>query len=108
MVYTTEQISRIVEPIAKKYGLPAVYLFGSYARGTATEESDIDFLVDTTGTALRSLFTLGGLYNDLDEAFDKSIDMVTMGAITQETSKPGQLLFRENVMRERKQIYAVA
>ena len=108
MVYTTEQISRIVEPIAKKYGLPAVYLFGSYARGTATEDSDIDLLVDTTGTALRTLMTLGGLYNDLEEAFEKPIDMVTVGAVTQETTRAGQLLFRENVMRERKQIYAVA
>ena len=75
MIYTTEQIGRIVEPIAKRYGLPAVYLFGSYARGTATEDSDIDFLVDTTGTALKSLFALGGLYNDFEEAFDKQIDM---------------------------------
>ncbi len=108
MVYSIEEIGRIVEPVAKKYGLPAVYLFGSYARGTATEESDIDLLVDTTGTSLRTLFTLGGLYMDLEEAFEKPVDMVTMGAITQPTTRAGQLLFRENVMKERKQIYAVA
>ena len=48
MIYTLEQIRDAVAPIAKKYQIPAVYLFGSYARGTATEESDIDLLVDTT------------------------------------------------------------
>lgn len=108
MIYTTEQIRTIVEPIAKKYGLPAVYLFGSYARGTATEKSDIDFLVDTTGTALRSLFALGGLYNDLDEAFDKPVDMVTLGAVQQRPQMPSDEDFRDNVLRERKMIYAVS
>ena len=108
MIYTTEQISRIVEPIAKKYDLAAVYLFGSYARGTATEDSDIDLLVDTTGTALKSLLALGRLYSDFEEAFVKPVDMVTVGSLKQETTRAGQLLFRENVIRERKQIYAVA
>ena len=40
MIYTIEEIRRIITPIAKKYRLPAVYLFGSYARGDATETSD--------------------------------------------------------------------
>ena len=35
MVYSMEQIQALVAPIARKYGLRAVYLFGSYARGTA-------------------------------------------------------------------------
>ena len=42
MVYTIDEIRQIITPIAKKYGLPAVYLFGSYARGTANEDSDVD------------------------------------------------------------------
>ena len=33
MIYSHEQLSRLVTPIAKKYHIPAVYLFGSYARG---------------------------------------------------------------------------
>ncbi|MGM9606129.1 MAG: nucleotidyltransferase family protein [Oscillospiraceae bacterium] len=52
----------IIQPIAEKYQIPAIYLFGSYARGTATDESDIDLLVDITGTSLTSLFSLGALY----------------------------------------------
>ena len=108
MIYTTEQIGQIVEPIAKRYGLPAVYLFGSYARGTATEDSDIDFLVDTTGTALKSLFALGGLYNDFEEAFDKQIDMVTVGALTEDNGRRSRAMFRENVMKDRVRIYAVS
>ena len=47
--YSIDEISRRVAPVAKSYGLPAVYLFGSYARGEATPESDIDLLVDIAG-----------------------------------------------------------
>lgn len=45
-VYTTAEIADKVRPIAKAYGIDKIYLFGSYARGEATEESDIDFYVE--------------------------------------------------------------
>ena len=69
-VYTIDKICAIAAPIATKYGLPFLYIFGSYARGTASSASDIDFLVDTTGTQLTSLFKLGALYMDLEAAFN--------------------------------------
>ena len=47
MVYTVEQIAQHILPVAQKYGLKAVYLIGSYDRGTATEYRDIDILIDT-------------------------------------------------------------
>lgn len=108
MIYTLDEIKAIVAPIAEKYHLPAVYIFGSYARGTATDESDIDLLVDTSGTELTSLFALGGLYCDLEEALGKELDLVTVDSLTQKARMPSDLTFRENVNRERKQIYAVA
>ncbi len=45
MVYTTAEIAKRVRPVAERYRLNAVFLFGSYARETAAEESDIDLLV---------------------------------------------------------------
>ena len=47
MIYTIEEIRNRVLPVIQKYNIPAMYLFASYARGEATEESDLDFLVDT-------------------------------------------------------------
>ena len=44
-VYEREMICNIVKPIADKYRIREVYLFGSYARGEATRNSDLDFLV---------------------------------------------------------------
>ena len=105
MIYTIEEIRRIITPIAKKYRLPAVYLFGSYARGDATETSDLDFLVDTTGTELKSLLTLGALYTELEEAFQKPIDLISL---TQRAQMPSEEAFRDTVWKERVNLYEVA
>ena len=44
-VFSLDDIKAMVKPIAEKYHVEAIYLFGSYARGEADEESDLDFLV---------------------------------------------------------------
>ena len=72
MVYTLEEISRRVRPVAEKYKLKAVYVFGSYARGEANEDSDIDLLIDDTNSGLRGL-AYGGLCYDLEEALEKKM-----------------------------------
>ena len=45
-IYTIEEIQKIVSPIAAYHGVERVFLFGSYARGEATPDSDLDFRVD--------------------------------------------------------------
>jgi predicted nucleotidyltransferase len=105
MTYTIEQIRERIEPVARKYGLPAVYLFGSYAKGEATEDSDVDILVDKTGTSLVGMFALGGLYNDLCEAMGKQIDLVTTGALEQKCTNERTPWFVENLNREKVKIY---
>ena len=62
-------------PIASRYGIAALYLFGSYARGDATPESDLDFRVDRDGVT--DMLALGGLYSDLEEGFGKKLDVLT-------------------------------
>ncbi len=44
-VFLLEDIANIVKPIAKKYGVKELYLFGFYARGEADGNSDLDFLM---------------------------------------------------------------
>ena len=108
MIYTLEQLKELIAPIAEKYRLSAVYLFGSYARGTAKEASDVDLLVDTTGTSLISLFALGALYCDLEDAQQKRVDLITISALQQRAQLPSEQDFRQTVMRERVKLYAVA
>lgn len=80
-VYTIEEIKMIARPIAQKYNIAALYLFGSYARGTADKHSDIDFRVDRTG--LKNLLDLGSLYCDLQESFLKDLDLLTTQMLSQ-------------------------
>lgn len=108
MIYMIDEIRRIVKPIAEKYRLPAVYLFGSYARGTANERSDVDLLVDTTGTELKSLLTLGALYNDLEEALGKKIDLITVSSLRQSLQIPSEKAFRDTVWKEKVSLYDAA
>ena len=79
MVYTTEDIKRITVPIAKAYGIRRLSLFGSYARGEATEDSDVDILINKGNLA--GGWTIGGLYADLCEALGKELDMVTVTGV---------------------------
>ena len=108
MVYDLEEIQRRIIPIAQKYRLSAVYLFGSYARGTARADSDLDFLVDTAGTEIKSLFSLGALYNDLEDAFQVPVDLITVNALTQRAQMPGDAAFRDMVWKEKVVLYDAA
>ena len=104
VVYTIEQLRERISPVADKYRLRAVYLFGSYAKGKATEQSDVDILVDRTDSIVKG-WIIGGLYNDLCESVGKGIDMVTTHALTQDGINDHTPWFTENVMIESVQIY---
>ena len=105
MIYTIIQVKERIKPIADKYGLLAVYLFGSYANGSATEDSDIDILIDKTGSSLLGMFAMGGLYNDLCEAVGKNISLVTISALEQESKLERTPWLVENLDKEKVKIY---
>ena len=65
-------------------------------------------LVDTTGTALTSLLRLGALYCDLEAAFGKPIDLITVGSILQPSPTESDSDFAAAVLRERVKLNAVA
>lgn len=41
-VLTLKKIKETIKPILNSYGIKDIYLFGSYARGEANSQSDID------------------------------------------------------------------
>ena len=87
MIYTIDEIKEKVAPVAKKYNLKAVYLFGSYARGEAGEDSDVDLLIDRSGSTINSMFDMGGLYNDMEESVGKEIDIITQDTLDQKRTR---------------------
>ena len=73
--YTVDEIKNIVAPIAQEYGVDSLYLFGSYSKGSASEKSDIDLLIDKG--KIRSLFALTGFRLALEDALRLPVDLVT-------------------------------
>jgi len=76
MVYTIEEIRRIVVPIAKEYGVAKISLFGSYAKQKTTENSDLDFIMDKGDVVGLQYFSL---LRKLENAFNCDIDLITTG-----------------------------
>lgn len=76
-MYTLEEIRDKSVPIAVKYGIQRMGLFGSYARGDQDEDSDLDFLV--TKGKMQGLIQYMGFVRDLEEVFGCHVDVVTDG-----------------------------
>ncbi len=74
--YTIEEIKEKAVPIAKKYGVKTLWLFGSYARGEADAESDVDFIIDRGRIVGIEYF---GFVLDLEEIFKCHVDVVSTG-----------------------------
>ena len=77
MVFTIEDIKKRVIPIVIKYGINTFSLFGSYACGEATEDSDLDFVMDKGD--LRGLQYVS-LVQDLEDEFDCHVDVISKGS----------------------------
>lgn len=75
MSYTIDEIKSKAVPVAKSYGIGKLSLFGSYARGEATEDSDIDFFIDKG--KIRGLMQYFAFVNALEEVFMCHVDVVT-------------------------------
>ena len=92
-VLSLNRIKEIVKPIALKYQVKEIYLFGSYARGEATDESDLDFLV--FGGENFKLPLIFSLAEELREAFQKNVDVFEIHEVNQ------QSVFYDTIMKER-------
>ena len=72
---TIKQIQHFARLIFERHPqIKCAYLFGSYARGEATEESDVDILVTIDGVMGMELY---GVANELEEKLHKKVDLVT-------------------------------
>ena len=81
-IYAIDELRALISPIAAQYGVDRIFLFGSYARGQATENSDVDLRTDKGN--VKGLFTLGALYSDLEERLGKKLDLLTTGSLDQQ------------------------
>ncbi len=92
-VFTIKDIISLVKPIAEKYKVNEIYLFGSYARGEADENSDLDFLV--FGGEEFKLTMIFVLAEELREILKKDVDVFEINEINKDSN------FYDRIMRER-------
>ena len=78
--YTIAEIRNKITNTARQYGIQKAYLFGSYARGEAGLESDIDICIEKGN--LRTLFELSGFCQDLEETLGNKVDVVTTASLS--------------------------
>ena len=91
-IFTLESITAMVKPLAEKYHVKEIYLFGSYARGEADEKSDLDFLVfGGENFKLTNVLALG---EDLREVLKKKVDIFEIREVNQDSE------FYKTIMRE--------
>lgn len=77
-----EQLREQIQTIAAQYGISQIRVFGSVARGEATDESDIDLLVEMEPE--RSLLDRIGCIQDLSDLLTCRVDVVTLKNIREE------------------------
>lgn len=90
---TVENIVNLVKPIAEKYRVREMYLFGSYARGEAREDSDLDFLVFGGEDFKPTL--IFALAEDIREALNRNADVFEIREIDTDSE------FYASIMKER-------
>lgn len=65
-----------IDLILGRYGARNARVFGSVARGEATEDSDVDLIVDLDAQGAEALWVLSGLSEDLRQLLGIRVDVV--------------------------------
>ncbi len=74
---TINQIAEAAKTAAAEYPITRIDLFGSYANGTNTENSDVDLLVEFDRSQIITLLTLSGLKIRMEELLNTSVDVIS-------------------------------
>lgn len=96
-IYIIEQLRAMLIPVFRLYGVKSAILFGSYGKGEAGADSDIDLLVDSRLRGLRFV----GLLEDVRSTVDKDVDLLDIShvednsKVQEEIKKTGVLLYEE-------------
>ena len=90
-VLTISKIKKIIIPILNKYGITDINLFGSYARGEANSNSDVDIYCDRGN--IKNLVEQGKMEDKLEEALGKEVDIVF-------SSSKMDSFFKEQIMED--------
>jgi predicted nucleotidyltransferase len=97
-----DSIRLMILPVVLKYGIERATLFGSYARGEAKEDSDVDFLIECNGIDTMTEYL--SLTDDLKTAIGKNVDIVMYDALQTDRSRAAKRL-RQNIEKDKVIVY---
>ena len=101
-VMSIDSIQYLIVPVAKRYGLSKVSLFGSYARGEARPDSDIDLIAE--GGNYKGLFEYADMIERFEQALGKKIDLVTRTSLN-ESDRESTRRFAEKIEQDEVLLY---
>lgn len=87
MNQSISQLKEKIAPILKEAGVVRSSLFGSFARGENTPESDIDILIEFAPEKVMGFFGFIGLQHKLEDILGKKVDLVTYRSINHRLKK---------------------
>lgn len=88
---TEEIIRNVVHGLKSAYALRTVSIFGSYAEGRATADSDLDLLVEFDQPTI-SLIKLNSLKYDLEDALGLPVDVIHAPLPADSMIQPGKVV----------------
>ena len=97
--YKIEELSEKLRPIFKSAPIYKAILFGSYVRGIATQNSDIDIVIDSRGE-LRGL-NFYGVLEDMVETLNKNVDLFEASEIRLNSPIQNEINERGVILYER-------
>lgn len=77
-ILTLGEIKEVCKSVLDEYPVKYCILFGSYAKGKATEKSDVDLLISTDISGLKFF----GIAERLREALHKKVDLLDLRQLT--------------------------
>jgi predicted nucleotidyltransferase len=77
---TISEIKKKIVPILERHAVKKASIFGSFARGEATAQSDVDLLIEFKANN-KSLFVLVNLKTELEEALGRKVDIGTYNSL---------------------------
>ncbi|MDY6424669.1 MAG: nucleotidyltransferase domain-containing protein [Bacteroidales bacterium] len=74
-------MTQIIADYFKTQPVVRAWLFGSFARGEETSESDVDILVQYDDTARISLLTISHMMGELERSTGRRVDLIEDGCL---------------------------
>ncbi len=96
-VINTSYVANVLYPIFEQHNVKKAILFGSVAKGTAVQTSDVDILVDSNLKGLHFI----GLLEDIKKAVNTEVDLLDVShiekgsTVEKEIKKTGVVIYEK-------------